>query len=280
MAITYRTNDNTRWGVGQGSDLSAAQIDINYWELFSAITALQDHQDNAAAGIDFLNVSGDQFFVHLTDHTVLGPYQLPVAAWNFTGDWLPSHAYSVMDTFTGPDAGVYLVITAHTSGLTFDAGANDGIGHNFYAALLAPPISLMPAGGTIAQRLAKIDSADYNAQWVNDPVRIAVYVEGQPTSGEKLMVYTAVDTFVLPAGLSTSRASCQASGAGALSYGLTKNGSSIGSVNFAAASLVATFAFTGDVQFVPGDVLVITGPSSPSATQSNIAITLVGSING
>jgi hypothetical protein len=279
MTITYRTNDNTRWGSGQGTDLSAAQVDINFWELFSAISALQDHSNNGAF-IDFFAVSGNNLFVHMTDHSVLGPYSLPVAQWNFRGQWQPSTAYAIMDTFNGPDGGVYLTIFAHTSDLTFSAGANDGLGHDFYAALLNPPISLMPAGGTIAQRLAKVDSTDYNAAWVNDPIKIAVYVEGQPTSGEKLMVYTSVDTFILPAGLTTSRASCQASGAGAISYNLFKNGSSIGTVNFAAAAVVATFAFSADVQFVPGDVLTLTGPASPSATQSGIAVTIVGLING
>ncbi len=279
MSITFRTNDNTRWGTGTGVDLSAVEIDINFWELYSAITALQDHA-GTGADIDFFAVSGNNLYVHMTDHAVLGPYTLPTAQWNFRGTWLPDTPYAVMDVFNGPDAGVYLVIFDHTSGGTFDAGASDGMGHDFYAALLAPPDSLMPAGGTVAQRLAKIDSTDYNAQWVNDPVRIAVYVEGQPTSGEKLMVFTATDTFKLPSGLTTSRASCQTAPTGAVAFNLFKNGSAIGLINFAAAATVATFTFSADVSFVPGDILTITGPASPDAVQSNIGITLVGSITG
>lgn len=280
MAITFRGDDDTRWGTGQGSDLSAEQIDINFWELYSAVTALQDHA-NDGAFIDFFNVSGNNLYVHMTDHSVLGPYTLPVAQWNFVGPWQPEHVYAVMDTFNGPDGGVYVVIYAHTSGSDFDAGANDGMGHDFYAALLSPPDSLMPAGGTTAQRLAKIDSHDYNAEWVDEPVRIGVFIEGQPTPTELLMRFSSTDTFTFPAGMASSRSSCETAPHDPTALLVYKNDVFIGSIFFDTAQTVAAFEnFDDDVTFVPGDVLTIVGPGSPDATHADISVTLVGAITG
>ncbi len=50
-SVTFRTDDSLRWGNGQGSDLSASEIDINFWVLLTAIQALQA-QANDHASID------------------------------------------------------------------------------------------------------------------------------------------------------------------------------------------------------------------------------------
>jgi hypothetical protein len=43
-SLTYRTDDLTRWGTGQGSDLDAPVIDLNFWTLFDAIRTLEGDQ--------------------------------------------------------------------------------------------------------------------------------------------------------------------------------------------------------------------------------------------
>lgn len=59
-------------------------------------------------------------------------------------------------------------------------------------------------------------------------------------------------------------------------FDVSKNGSSIGTVRFAAAGTTATFISSGAQSAVSGDVLRIVGPASPDATLANIAITLSG----
>src|ERR1035437_4863822 len=98
-SISYRTSDLTRWGTGNGSDLSAAQIDINFWVLHSLIVSLQDSQD-AQAGIAYFTLTGTQLTVHLTNHVALGPYTLPMAQWNFRDAWQAFTAYNINDVFT------------------------------------------------------------------------------------------------------------------------------------------------------------------------------------
>ena len=77
MGYTYRTAGP--WGPGLGTDLTPAQVDENFWQ------AVQDIAAKAPAGVGISNmiVSGNQLTVVLTDHTVLGPYTLPTAAFSF-----------------------------------------------------------------------------------------------------------------------------------------------------------------------------------------------------
>src|SRR5678816_4767140 len=153
MTQTYRTNDVARWGTGQGFNLTAAQVDINFWDLVQRMLA-QEARPDAAAGIDHFEIVGINMFVHMTDATVLGPYELPVATFNDRGEWAPETDYSKMDTFS-INGGLYVVIWDHTSELTFDAGANDGAGHDYYQLMIQTPGSAMPAGGAVGMLLKK-----------------------------------------------------------------------------------------------------------------------------
>ena len=99
MTQTYRTDDGARWGTGQGFNLTPAQVDINFWDLIQRVLVLEALPD-AAAGIDHFEIVGIDMYVHMTDDTVLGPYELPVATFHDRGIWAPSTGYSKMDTFS------------------------------------------------------------------------------------------------------------------------------------------------------------------------------------
>jgi|HubBroStandDraft_6_1064221.scaffolds.fasta_scaffold133714_2 hypothetical protein len=137
------------WGVGQGSDLNAFQIDSNFWFLWQLILSVQS---TIVAGIDYFSVVGDSFYVHLTDHMTLGPYPLPVAVWTYRGAWQPFTVYYPLDIITSGGA-TYIVQFQHTSAATFNPNANDGMGHNYYGLLLAAPGSYSPIGGEVGQVL-------------------------------------------------------------------------------------------------------------------------------
>src|ERR1035437_7043915 len=150
--IVFRGNDSLRWGSGQGTDLSADQIDMNMWFLYSAVLALQ--AEGPSADIDYFVVTGNQLFVHLTNHAVLGPYILPTSQWAFKGAWAPITGYGVLDVVSN-NGSLYIVIWPHNSAATFSASANDGAGHYYYSLLLSQPANMMPVGGTARQRLAQ-----------------------------------------------------------------------------------------------------------------------------
>jgi len=262
--ITYRTNDSTRWGNGQGADLSARQIDINFWALFSMLSALQDHA--ATGGIQSISVSGNNMFVTLTDGAVMGPFTLPTAQWNFRGAWLPATRYSPMDVVTNA-GGIYLVLLAHTSAATFNPNANDGAGHDFYQLLLGP-----------------------------GPYDVGMYFPDRiPDDSSVLLVHAAARSFWLPAGLTSSVAILRVAASEELSFPLYKNDTLIGAILFGGitdsgggadvqsdGSEIGTFAFTAAVQFNYGDRLIIGAPApasaGPDATAQGLAVTLAGNV--
>ncbi len=135
MTLTYRSV--------KGSALTAAEFDGNTTELDGRLTALEDNPPEAT-GLSFFEVAGTQFYVHMTDSSVLGPYALPTAEWNFRGEWVAATAYAVNDVIRN-DGALYRVIFAHTSDASFDAGANDGIGDDYYELLLPPNDPIFPS---------------------------------------------------------------------------------------------------------------------------------------
>jgi hypothetical protein len=158
MAYKFRTPGP--WGPGQAADLDPVDVDNNFWQ------AIQDIAAKAAQGVGIANftVSGNQLTVVLTDHTLLGPYTLPTVTLQFRGEWQPGISYLANDIITHGGA-TYLVLFNHTSAATFDPGANDGLGHNYYGLLLSNPALTLPAGGVNGAFLRKVGTVDYVSQW-------------------------------------------------------------------------------------------------------------------
>lgn len=168
MTIIYRETDpvSGRWtGNSSGIDLSAFQIDQNFYEAISRIVTLENNA-HATVSISYITQTADTFTFHMTDHTLQGPFTIPQSTFHspYDGTWQPVSAYSVNDTFTVNGA-LYLVIWPHTSAATFSAGASDGLGHNYYSPMLTVPGSSLPTGGAAGMMLAKVDGHDFHVQW-------------------------------------------------------------------------------------------------------------------
>jgi len=186
MAYTFRTSGP--WGPGIGMDLTPTQVDQNFYQ------AIQDIQAKAAQGVGISNfvVTGNQMTVVLTDHTLLGPYTLPMAQISFRGEWVPNTDYYAGNVITHAGS-TYMVEVNHTSAATFDPGANDGAGNDFYGLLLQNPACTIPAGGPTGYFLRKATSADYSVAWeiasLDDlsDVLIGRSPANRPTNGEALI---------------------------------------------------------------------------------------------
>jgi hypothetical protein len=271
--LVFRTDDATRWGAGQGSDLAAVTVDINFWTLWSAIHSLQV-SPVAARSIDFITlVGGNQLFIHLTDHSIQGPFVVPTEIWNPRGTWLPAVNYAPLDV-VGFDGSLYLVNIQHTSAGTFSSAATDGLGHNLYTLLLEQPADELPTGGTIGQRLIKASGSPFNTTWESDKVRLALYVEGLPNGGETLLQYAAVDHMTFPSGLAGSVAFAGVEATAPATFTINQNGSPIGTITFGNSPHV-TVSFSASINIVPGDILTLVAPSVQDATLSNLSFSLV-----
>ncbi len=279
-SLTYRTSDVTRWGGGNGSDLSATQVDLNFWILFSAVQALEDHEAVNGAGIDFINQpsGGNLFYIHLTDHRVLGPFVIPTAQWNPRGQWQPDTDYAAYDVVY-EDGSLYLITIPHTSGATFSAFATDGLGHYLYNLLLQQPADELPTGGTPGQRLIKATASPFTSEWGDDHVRLALFVEGQPLPSETLMQYNVTDNMFFPVGLTGSVIFQGIQTASTVVYTLLRNGNVIGTIQFIGPSPDSiVVAFSTQIAFIPGDVITLVGPPVPDGSQSNISFTFLATL--
>lgn len=271
-AVTFRTDDSLRWGTGQGSDLTAAQIDINFWVLLTAVQALQAESTSHAA-IDHFVIAGNQLFVHLTNHVVLGPYVLPIAQWNFRGEWVPRTQYNAFDVITN-DHAIYLVILSHVSNSLFAAGANDGLGHNWYGLLLAAPPKELPQTGVDGQHL-RWNTSPNDVAWQTMTRNIAIYLETAPDPVEILLEYQFTEATTFLAGLTNCQFSLRDRPTADQEFDLFQDTGPIGSVTFHHTG-APTIVFNHQIDFAVGEVFSIVGPTIQDNHMSGVRMNFVG----
>lgn len=137
--VTFRTTDLTRWGYGTGAFLPADVIDRSFWSIVVRLNALEHGAvGGGGKGIDYISSNGLALTVTYTDHTMDGPFTLPIAEWEDKGRWAPATIYAAND-IVYYSTGVYRVRVPHTSASTFDPNASDGAGHNLYSLVLRIP---------------------------------------------------------------------------------------------------------------------------------------------
>jgi hypothetical protein len=273
--LTYRTADATRWGGGQGSDLAAVTIDLNFWAIFTAIKALEA-ASHTTVSIDFISqTAGNQLFIHLTNSAVLGPFIIPSSQWDPRGRWQPSTPYAPFDTVSDPSGNLYLVTLAHTSALTFNPFATDGSGHDLYALIIEAPLSNLPINGIVGQYLVFTGGSPTFSEWRNAYRNLALYIPGQPQAGVTLFQYCCTEDMFFPVGLEGSVVFAATQTLTTVSYPLFKNGNAIGAIIFNGPSPDSvSVQFVEQVNFVAGDVITMNGPSAPDAQQAGISFTL------
>lgn len=130
IAVTYRTDDGTRWVSGKGSNLTAAEVDINFWNLGQAIEAIEASAPQPD-DISSITQSGTSLVIHLTSGTTF-TLAMPVVQFRWRGDWAPATAYLTLDAFKVDGVGVFSVNINHTSASSFDPAAVDGSSNPLY----------------------------------------------------------------------------------------------------------------------------------------------------
>ena len=92
-----------------------------------------------------------------------------------------------------------------------------------------------------------------------------------------IFMTTAVVPFYLPASLTGSYSrSRQAAGGLTCVLSIQKNGSNVGTINFAQSSNTATFTMGSAVEFVPGDVLTIVNNPVPDTSINDVSFSILG----
>lgn len=110
------------------------------------------------------------------------------------------------------------------------------------------------------------------------PFDASAFYPGAPTASAKVLRIPVARTVSFSANFSGSYAKASANATGSTAFDVQKNGSSIGTITFAAGASTATFASAGGAaqSLAAGDVLSIVAPATPDATLADIGIVLAG----
>lgn len=115
-----------------------------------------------------------------------------------------------------------------------------------------------------------------DATWVLQPVDLLMFFPGAPTGGAVMSRLVMTRPVVFPASLTGSYASAINAATAATVLTIARNGTSIGTINFAASSSSGTFTFSSAVTTAAGDVITITNQGTADATLSGISVSLTG----
>lgn len=110
--------------------------------------------------------------------------------------------------------------------------------------------------------------------WAAQPYDLGVTISGKPDASAVVLSFVAVRAFTLPSSFAGSLAVAGTSATDVAVFTINKNGSSIGTLQFAAAGNTGTFSGSAG-GFAVGDVLTITAPASQDSTLADISLVLI-----
>lgn len=155
-----------------------------------------------------------------------------------------------------------------------NSGANDAIVKKGSTELTVPVGAgafFYTDGGTNSL-VALTDSGGSSTQ----PHDLHVFIPGLPAANVTVFRFVATIAFDLASALAGSYCDAEAAATSTATFTLKKNGSSIGTIQWAAAATTATFTFASPVSFAAGDVFTITSPGTQDATLANVSLNLAG----
>lgn len=106
------------------------------------------------------------------------------------------------------------------------------------------------------------------------PYDFAGFFFGLPGAGITMFSYAVARSCTLPVGLTGSVYTSGVAATASTTFPIKKNGSNVGSLNFAIGATTATFTMASATSLAPGDLLTVVAPGSPDATLADITGTL------
>ena len=234
-SIVYRTAG--AWGGGKGSPLTAAEVDGNFCTLLNRIV---DLETNPAEPVSITSIDsvGGGIIISMSDGTTRGPFDWPVAAFNWRGEWEPSTDYEALDLLYFEDNGLVLVMADHTSASEFNIYDADTNGRLY--------------------RLLFINTTLYD---------LAFYAPGTLneglSAGSPILQMVAARNFFIPETTTSEPTVGYAyvripeENTDGLVLDITHNGAEVGRITFDAGETAGAIEIDANVWLVPGDVLAI-----------------------
>jgi hypothetical protein len=117
MSLIYRTDGP--WGTGKGSNLTAPEIDENFYTLLLRIIDIEENPIDPVSIAD-ITMAGNQITIHMTNGGTYGPFNVPVATFTWMENWEAGFTYQPWDVFVVPGNGQYLVVGTYEAPTEFD----------------------------------------------------------------------------------------------------------------------------------------------------------------
>lgn len=241
MTIVYRTTG--AWGSGKGANLTAAEIDGNFYGIDTRLTAVETNPVQPVQ-IENITSSGSALTITMDNGDIYGPLVLPTATFVFRGEWAPSTAYAKNDVITNSNT-LYYVAVSHTSAATFNA-MRTITGITVY--------QMMVAGGSTTAPMVDV---------INN-------VSGKPTNGQKIITPFVRQMVYYGEGLAVAGTAATSNSI----VSVKKNTTEIGTLHFNAGATSAEFWDFAETTFYNSDQLVFDFPATADATLANIGINL------
>jgi Putative phage tail protein len=173
-------------------------------------------------------------------------------------------------------------ITDHAAGSQF-ARLDNSIGHFSYPnSLIGQTIYLkFPSMNIVGGGLQSLESVPAYSYTVSGRGQTASIIvsgsyNGRPPSDFLMQSYVFASPATLPAGLTGSRGTATVAATATTTINIQKNGTTVGTMTFAASASTATFMMNSTMTFSAGDVLTLVAPSTADATLANLAWTILG----
>lgn len=143
------------------------------------------------------------------------------------------------------------------------------------------PTGTLPGTGVYAWYRTDLDQIRVvvnggDARIFREGYDIAFSIEAAPTASQVLLRFVAPRAVTLPAALTGSIGKAGTAATAQTDLDVKLNGSSVGTVRFAADGTTASFIAAAEVDLAAGDVLTVVAPASPDATLAKITVTLKG----
>lgn len=111
-----------------------------------------------------------------------------------------------------------------------------------------------------------------------NPYDISSGVSGPIAASQYVLFFVAPRAVNIPASFSNSQAKVLTAFTAAATYTIYHNGTSVGTISFAASGTVGTFSTATAFTLAVGDELTIQAPSTADSTAANLAITIEASL--
>jgi hypothetical protein len=207
-------------------------------------------------------------------HAEGSPYRIDVWA---AGGYAETFRYQAVGTAAERDFGLFVPAGDYDEEESYDLSAIVGYGGAIFISAIPNNLGNLP---TISPEPASNDYwmlLPFGGFYTADYIDLPMYAEGEYDSADVLFRYQFTSDTVFPAGLTGSVGSCSvAPSGGAASVPIKKNGSSVGSLNFANGATTGTFTFASAVTFVAGDVISIEAPAVHVTAFAGLTMTLRG----